>query len=63
MPADVKAVLSLIVLVVAAAFAFWERSGGKAHLFWVVIAFGIFAVAAMWVFPEAVGKTDSNRAR
>ena len=63
MPSDVKAVLSLIVLVVAAAFAFWERSAGKAHLFWVVIAFGIFAVVAMWVFPEAVGRKGSNPAR
>ena len=56
MPTDVKAILSLIALAVAVAFAFWENATGYGHLFWLVIAFGIFAVVAMWVFPEAVGK-------
>ena len=56
MPSDVKAVLSLITLVVAVAFAYWERATGNGRLFWFVIGFGIFAVVAMWVFPEAVGK-------
>jgi hypothetical protein len=56
MPSDVKAVLSVITLLVAIAFAYWERASGNAGLFWLVIGFGIFAVVAMWVFPEAVGK-------
>jgi hypothetical protein len=56
MPSDVKAILSVITLVVAIAFAYWEQASGNAHLFWFVIAFGVFAVIAMWVFPEAVGK-------
>jgi hypothetical protein len=60
MPSDVKAVLSLVALAVAAAVAFWETSIGNGHLFWLVIGFGVFAVAAMWVFPEAVGKTDAG---
>ena len=61
MPSDVKAVLSLITLLVALAFAFWERSVGNGHLFWFVIGFGIFAVAAMWVFPEAVGRDQAKK--
>jgi hypothetical protein len=56
MPSDVKAVLSLITLVVAVAFACWERATGNGRLFWFVVGFGVFAVIAMWVFPEAVGK-------
>ncbi len=60
MPSDVKAVLSLVALAVAVAFAFWETSIGNGHLFWLVIGFGVFAVAAMWVFPEAVGKTPAG---
>jgi hypothetical protein len=36
-------------------FAFWEDFNGKPHLFWFVIGFAIFAVIAMWVFPEAQG--------
>ena len=56
MPSDVKAILSLITLLVAVAFAYWEGASGNGHLFWFVVGFGIFAVIAMWVFPEAVGK-------
>jgi hypothetical protein len=48
--------LSVITVVVAVAFAYWERATGNGHLFWFVIGFGIFAVIAMWVFPEAVAK-------
>ena len=53
MPNDVKAALSVVVLIVAIAFAYWEQAYGKPHLFWFVIGFGIFAVLAMWLFPEA----------
>ena len=56
MPSDVKAALSLVTLLVAIAFAYWERTAGNDHLSWFVIGFGVFAVLAMWVFPEAVGK-------
>jgi hypothetical protein len=62
MPSDVKAVLSVITLVVAIATAYWEQATGNAHLFWFVIGFGIFAVIAMWVFPEAVGKKGGGKA-
>ena len=50
-------------LAVALAFACWENATGNAHLFWLVIGFGIFAVVAMWVFPEAVGKKGSGKAK
>jgi len=60
MPSDVKAILSVVVLVVALLFAYWESSVGNGHLFWFVIGFGFFAVVAMWVFPEAVGKNDAR---
>ena len=53
MPNDVKAVLSLITLVVGVLIAYWEASIGKGHLFWLVVGFAVFAVVAMWVFPEA----------
>lgn len=53
MPNDVKAILSAITIIVGVAIAYWEASIGKGHLFWLVIGFAIFAVVAMWVFPEA----------
>jgi hypothetical protein len=60
MPNDVKAILSLIALAVAVGFAYWERSVGNGHLFWFVVGFGVFAVVAMWVFPEAAGNKGAN---
>jgi hypothetical protein len=56
MPNDVKAALSLVTLIVGIAYAYWEQASGRTDLFWFVIAFAIFAVVAMWVFPEAQGK-------
>ena len=55
MPNDVKAALSVVTLIIAIAYAYWERSSGRPDLFWFVIAFAAFAVLAMWVFPEARG--------
>jgi len=63
MPSDVKAILSVVTLAVAVAFAYWESASGNAGMFWFVIAFGVFAVLAMWVFPEAVGKKDDPNRR
>ncbi len=60
MPSDVKAIVSVVALAVSIAFAYWERSTGNEHLFWFVIGFGVFAVIAMWVFPEAVGKKGAK---
>jgi hypothetical protein len=61
MPSDVKAILSVIALAVAVAVAYWESSIGNAHLFWFVIGFGVCAVVAMWVFPEAAAKGKPDR--
>jgi len=55
MPNDVKAILSVVTLIVAILYAFWEKSNGRADLFWFVVGFAVFAVIAMWVFPEAQG--------
>jgi len=61
MPNDVKAALSAVTLVVGITYAYWERFGGRADLFWFVIAFAIFAVVAMWVFPEAQGSKKASK--
>lgn len=60
MPSDIKAILSGIVLLVAAGFAYWESSNGNNALAGIVIGFGIFAVIAMWVFPEAMGRSPER---
>ncbi len=53
MPNDVKAILSVITIIVAFGYAYWETAQGNGGLFWLIVGFGIFAVIAMWVFPEA----------
>lgn len=56
MPNDVKAIVSLITILVGIGFAYWEQANGKPHLYWFVIGLAIFSVIAMWVFPEATMK-------
>lgn len=53
MPNDVKALVSLVTIVVAVAFAYWEKAHGHADLFGIILGLAAFSVAAMWVFPEA----------
>jgi hypothetical protein len=53
MPNDVKAIVSVITLLAALAFAYWEATIGRAVPAWFVIGLAIFAVVAMWIFPEA----------
>jgi hypothetical protein len=61
MPSDVKAILSVVTLLVAFVFALWENATGRPDLSWLVIGFGVFAVLAMWVFPEAqAGKPQAG---
>ncbi|MGA9321906.1 MAG: hypothetical protein WBW06_12710 [Xanthobacteraceae bacterium] len=64
MPYDVKAVLSAIVLIVAAVLAYWSGSPIRHDLSTFVMVVAVLMVAAMWVFPEAgVKKRDAKRAK
>ncbi len=62
MPNDVKAVVSAVVLIVAAILAYWSGSPIRSEFsIWVMLT-GVFMVVAMWVFPEAgVKKGDIKR--
>ncbi|MGN6569937.1 MAG: hypothetical protein ACTHLO_00805 [Pseudolabrys sp.] len=53
MPNDVKAIVSAVVLIVAAVLAYWGGSPIR-HDFstWVMLT-AVFMVVAMWIFPEA----------
>ena len=64
MPNDVKAVVSVVTLIVAAFLAYWSGSPIRHDFSTFVIITAIFMVAAMWVFPEAgVKKGDVKRAK
>jgi uncharacterized membrane protein len=53
MPNDVKAVLSVLALIVAAVLAFWSGSPIRPGYGTVTFLTGVFMVASMWVLPEA----------
>ena len=53
MPNDVKTVLSILVLIVAAILAYWRGSPVRPDCSTFVMVTAVFMVVAMWVFPEA----------
>jgi hypothetical protein len=62
MPNDVKAIVSVITLVVAAVLAYWSQSPVHHDLATIVMVTAVFMVIAMWIFPEAgVKKGDVKK--
>ena len=63
MPNDVKAVVSVIAIIVAAILAYWSGSPVHPEYATFLMVTAVFMVAAMWVFPEAgVKKGDLKKA-
>lgn len=56
MPNDVKAAVSVAVLVVGAVLAYWSGSPVRPDYGNAVMGTAVFMVAALWIFPEAGGK-------
>jgi len=64
MPNDVKAALSVVVMIVAAILAFWRGSPIRHDFSAFIMIVAVLMVAAMWVFPEAgVKKGDVKRVK
>ncbi|HEY0442577.1 MAG TPA: hypothetical protein VGD36_21100 [Xanthobacteraceae bacterium] len=64
MPNDVKAVVSVVVLIVAAILAYWSRSPIRPDLGTFVMITAVLMIVAMWIFPEAgVKKGDIKKNR
>jgi membrane protein YdbS with pleckstrin-like domain len=61
MPSDVKAYLSAIVAIVAIVLAYWSHSPIRHEFATFVLITAAFMIIAMWIFPEAVGKTRSAK--
>ena len=59
MPNDVKAVVSLVTLIVASILAYWNASPIRYDFSTFVIVTAVFMVVSMWIFPEA-GVKKSN---
>lgn len=59
MPNDVKVIVSVAALIVAAILAYWSGSPISPDYSTFVMITAVFMVVAMWVFPEAgVKKAD-----
>ena len=64
MPNDVKAIVSVVTLIVAATLAYWSGSPIRPGFSTYVMVTAAFMVVAMWIFPEAGGKKrDVTRAK
>jgi hypothetical protein len=61
MPNDVKAVLSIITLAVAAILAYWSGSPVRPEFSTFVMVTAVFMVGAMWLFPEAGVKREREK--
>ena len=53
MPNDVKAIVSLVVMIVAAVLAYWSGAPIRHDFSTWGMATAAFMVVAMWIFPEA----------
>ena len=63
MPNNIKSGLSVVALLVAFAYGYWEWTSGRTDLALVAIGTGIFAVVSMWIFPEAMAKKTNGTDR
>ncbi len=61
MPNDVKAAVSVLVLIIAAVLAFWSGSPVRSEFSTFVMVTAIFMIVAMWIFPEAGVKKGDLR--
>ena len=63
MPNDVKALVSVVALIVALVLAYWGGSPIRPEFSTFVVVTAVFMVVAMWIFPEAgVKKGDVKKA-
>jgi hypothetical protein len=61
MPNDVKVIVSVVFMIVAAVLGYWSGSPIRPEFSTFVVVTAALMVAAMWVFPEAgVKKGPTN---
>ena len=61
MPNDVKAAVSIAVLVVGAILAYWSGSPVRPDYGNFVMGTAVFMVVSLWIFPEAGGKKSAPK--
>jgi len=62
MPPRIKAILSIIVALVAIAGYFFQQNAGHIGPSYAALLFGAVAVVSMWIFPEVQRKKSEDSA-
>ncbi len=60
MPKNIRAMLSVIVALVAAVTVYVEMQAGAGAQKWVVLDLAAFMIYAVWLFPEAKERKDNG---
>ena len=58
MPNNIRAILTVVVILVGGLAFAYEHSAGESVLKWVALGLAAFMVFAVWLFPEAKQKAD-----
>ena len=61
MPNNIRAILSVIVALVALAVFYFESQAESGSSSWYVLALGVFMIGAVWLFPEAKGVNKGKK--
>ena len=60
MPSHIRAILSVVVVLVALAVFYFEYNAENGLLKWFALGLGAFMIYAVWLFPEAKGTKDKD---
>ena len=60
MPNNIRAVLTVVVVLVACGAFWFEHDAGEEFLKWLAAGLGVFMVFAVWLFPENEGKSGGS---
>lgn len=60
MPNNIRAILTVIVVLVGGAVVYFEQSAEDPSLKWIALALAIFMALAIWLFPESKSKADET---
>ncbi len=61
MPTHIKIIVSIVTLLVGAAFYHLEGQYGQANVANIAGGLSVFMVLAMWIFPEAGDRAKKNQ--
>ena len=58
MPNNIRAILTVVIALIACAAFWFEHQAGETFLKWLAAGLGVLMVGAVWLFPETEGKAD-----